>query len=404
LAVACLAVACGGGRRSTARSEPAAAELPLRCKAAGFDYTMPAPAPILPAPSPPPPVAAPTSPQPADARIPKVGAAWSRYSAEDKALIRSGGFRVGLDELGVYLARGRPEVYWATAIDGQNCKVMVYGIGADPRAVDIAVYACNGSVAHIAPMQTPLPCDRVEAVAPRMVEKNVHFSVQPLERQWQIVEGIAARGQVASDLYVAFGPPYRQGQESREDGTSAAKHVYLDSTGEAYGMNVTLVDGRVVAWALPAERTLTPEAQQRRIDRAVAETEARARARYEEEQRKRNELQAQQQQSDAQASGASKAVHTFLGIAAQAASASASASGGGGEGGQTVVSHQSTTRQVSGEKSLTVNGCRYTDGPNGALGASCSGKSPCPGGYTCSLLGGPSGPGMCVPAGQPCKR
>ena len=63
--------------------------------------------------------------------MPKAGAAWSRYSPEDQALIRGGGFRVGLDELAVYVARGTPDVYWGTTLQGQRCRVMLYGIGAD---------------------------------------------------------------------------------------------------------------------------------------------------------------------------------------------------------------------------------------------------------------------------------
>jgi hypothetical protein len=343
-------------------------------------------------------MSAPSGVQAPDARVPQVGAAWNRYAAQDQTLVRNGGFRVGLDEQAVYVARGKPEIFWATAIDGQNCRVLVYGLGADARAVDLEVLTCNGTVAHIAQVAPPLPCERLEQVAPRIVEQNVHFSVQPLERQWQILQGVVERGQSSIDLYVAFGAPYRQGREEREDRTTAMKNVYLDSSGDAYGMNVTLVNDRVVGWTIPAERVLTPEAQvkhqQQAIQQAVAEADARAQARYQEEQRRRNELQAQQQQQAQRQQQASAAVHTFLGVAAQSAAAGAS-----GEGGGHVVDTHSSSRQVSGEKSLTVNGCRYTDAPGGALGASCSGGSPCPGGYSCSMP-----VGMCVPAGQGCKR
>src|SRR5262245_50679666 len=119
-------LACGGRRRlSPAPSAPTsspstATQSTLRCNAQGPVFVVPPPGPLVqiptPAPKLPPPAA---GPQPADARIALAGEAWKRYPAEDQALLRSGGFRVGIDELGVYIARGQPEIYWGTVLQGQ---------------------------------------------------------------------------------------------------------------------------------------------------------------------------------------------------------------------------------------------------------------------------------------------
>lgn len=401
---------CGGHRRlssgpsTPSATGPSAAPLQpaLRCNAQGPVYVVPPAGPLVAVPTPPPKLPPPAAgPQPADARIPIAGEAWSRYSPEDQALLRSGGFRVGLDELAVYVARGKPEIYWGTVIQGQSCHAMLYGIGADPRAVDLAVYTCNGTVAHVQPLQPALPCDRIETVAPRMVERIAYFGTQTLDRQWQLVQGEVTRGQSSQDLYVAFGNPYRQGTEAREDKTNATKLVYLDSSGEAYGLNVTLVDDHVVAWTIPAERVLTPEAQQRHMQamsqaaarQAAAEADARAQQRYTEEQRRQSELQAQQARQAAQQAATTAAVSTLMGLAGSA---------GSGGGGQT-INLQSSSKQTSGEKTLTINGCKYTDGPNGALGNSCSMKEGCPAGYSCHILDN-SSIGMCAPLNQKCGR
>jgi len=51
----------------------------------------------------------------------------------------------------------------------------------------------------------------------------------------------------------------------------------------------------------------------------------------------------------------------------------------------------------SGNKTLTINGTTYTDGPNGALGVRCTtDNNTCPGGYACHLVTSTSG--MCVPS------
>jgi hypothetical protein len=59
-------------------------------------------------------------------------------------------------------------------------------------------------------------------------------------------------------------------------------------------------------------------------------------------------------------------------------------------------------REVSGSKTLTINGCTYTDSATGALGRSCGHREGCPGGYVCDIIGGSSG--FCVPANQRCRH
>jgi hypothetical protein len=326
-----------------------------------------------------------------DARIKEAGDAWTRYSPEDQALIKTGGVRVGLDELAVYVARGKPEMYWHSLVEGKTCSVLLYSFGADATATDTAITACEGTVSRKAAIDPPLPCWRLAEVAPRMVESSAYFDQLELPTQWKIVQGILERGLTARDVGIAFGKPYNTGTEAREDRTEATNLVFLDRAGEAYALNVTLVDDEVVGWKIPAERVLTPEAQQKRTQIAAKQAVEEARAaeqaaaaKHAEQARLRNEVQARSTQ--------------FLMDAAGALAAQQAQSGGGGGGGSP-TQIKSSTKQSSQEKTLTLNGCTYRESGGGALGQSCKIGGPgCPSSYTCHIMAGSSG--MCVPTSQ----
>jgi hypothetical protein len=321
---------------------------------------------------------------PIASRIAAAGTAWDRYSAEDKALVQRGEFRVGLDELAAYIARGNPELTWKTRQPDTTCTVLLYAMGQDPSVADTAVTSCFGAITKRTTLEPALPCWRLAEIGPRMVEQQTYFEGLALDRQWKIVEGILERGQNSSDVTIAFGKPYNTGTEAREDKTNASTMVFLDHAHEAYGLHVTLVDDRVVAWKIPAERVLTPEAQRRQAlaasRQASAEAEQRAANQHAEEMQRQNEVQQKSSAFLLEQAGA---------LAGNAASQAPPVTIG--------ASHSSST--TSGEKKLTINNCTYTDGPNGALGQSCGVPSPaCPAGYTCSISGGSSG--FCVPSGQ----
>jgi len=302
--------------------------------------------------------------------------------------------RVGLDELAVYLARGQPAFYWNTSVGPAWCRTLLYGT-ADPSFVDVAVYSCGGVVAHIARVAPALPCWRVGTVAPRIVADAEYFDHVPLARQWQIVAGILERGQSGRDVDLAFGRPYNTGVEAREDGTNATSRVYLDSTADSYGLYVTLVGDHVVGWRIPPDRTLTPEAQQRRLAALerhlvaqMQQTEARSIERHREEMALIGNVQSQSQQMvDALASQPTAVIQ-----AGPSGGAGGEQGGGGGGGGAT----------VSGSTELTLQGCRFTDRPGGELGTQCGncpGCAPgCSASYTCYVIAGTSG--VCVPAAQ----
>jgi hypothetical protein len=320
-----------------------------------------------------------------DGRIKEAGEAWKRYSPEDQALIKKGEVRVGLDELAVYIARGKPEMFWHSLVQGKTCSVLLYSFGTDATVTDTAITACDGTVTRKAAVDPPLPCWRLAEVAPRMVESSAYFDQLELASQWKIVQGILERGLTGRDVRIAFGKPYSTGTEAREDRTDASTLVFLDRAGEAYALNVTLVDDKVVAWKIPAERVLTPEAQDKRtklaarqaVDEARAAEQAAA-AKHAEEARLRNEVQSRSTQ--------------FLMDAAGGLAASQQAS-------PPPTQITSSTKSSSQEKTLTLNGCTYHESGGGALGQSCKIGGPgCPSSYTCNILGGSSG--MCVPTAQ----
>lgn len=321
-----------------------------------------------------------------EARIKAAGDAWKRYAPEDQALIKRGEVRVGLDELAVYLARGKPEMYWHSLVNGETCSVLLHSFGSDATVADTAVTACSGTVKRKAPIDPPLPCWRLAEVAPRMVESSAYFDQLELPTQWKIVQGILERGLSSRDVGIAFGKPYNTGSETREDGTQATTQVFLDHTGESYALDVTLVDDKVVAWKIPAERVLTPEAQQRRAALAAKQAveEARAQeqsaaAKHAEEARLRNEVQA-------------RGTQLLLDQASALAAAQSSTS-------PQTVSVNSSTKQSSQDKTLTLDGCTYRESGNGSLGRTCKPHGPsCPASYTCAIVGGSSG--FCVPTAQ----
>ena len=325
-------------------------------------------------------------------RIAAAGAAWERYTPEDQALIRRGELRVGLDELAVYIARGAPEIWWRTHQGDEACNVLFYATGGEASA-DSAVLTCSGTVVRRAPINPAIPCSRLAEVAPRMVERAAYFEALPLTRQWDLAIGALERGQTGTDVAIAYGKPYNTGSETREDGSHATTLVFLDSAQESYALNITLVDDKVVAWKIPAERVLTPQAQQRHAAaaasaaarQAVEEIRAedqRAAARYAEESRARNEAQARRQ---------------FVLDAAGAVAAAAATQAAANAQPSQPASVSASSQKSSSEKTLTLNNCTYRESGGGSLGQSCSGA--CPASYICSMIGG-SRSGFCVPASQ----
>ena len=322
-----------------------------------------------------------------DARIAAAGAAWKHYAPEDQALIRRGEFRVGLDELAVYIARGTPLFWWRTQLVEGTCNVLFYASDSD---ADLSVLSCGGTITRRAPIAPAIPCTRLAEVAPRIVAQSPYFESQLLTRQWDLVIGALERGQTAADVAIAYGRPYSTGSEAREDGTAATSLVFLDSAQEAYALHITLVDDKVVGWKIPAERVLTPQAQQRHAAaaarQAVAEVRAEeqaAAARYAEETQARNEAQSQSQ-------ARKKFILDTAGTLALAAASQAAAQ-------QQPVSVSASSKKTSSEKTLTLNNCTYHESGGGALGQSCNGS--CPPSYICSVIGSGRS-GLCVPQAQ----
>jgi hypothetical protein len=329
----------------------------------------------------------PAPPSPIEARIAAAGKAFARYAPEDQALVRRGDFRVGLDELAVYIARGAPEIWWRTKQGEQTCNVLFYATG-EAHAADLSVLTCGGTVTKRAPIAPAIPCWRLAEFAPRMVEQGAYFETLPLTRQWDLAIGALERGQTGTDVAIAYGPAYNSGSEAREDGTQATSLVFLDSAHEAYALHITLVDDKVVGWKIPAERVLTPQAQQRHAAaaarqavEAVRAEEQQAAARYAEETQARNEAQSRKK----------LVIDTATSLAVVAASQAAASAP------PPTVSATSSTKKSSSEKTLTLNGCTYHESGGGSLGQSCNGS--CPASYICSVIGSGRS-GFCVPQSQ----
>lgn len=255
LGIALLAVAaCGGGasgRRARTHSATGAEtvyQLPLRCGARGPEYVVPLPVNVAP---PTGPVSlSPNRPKDAEARANALGQMWARYSEADKQLMLSGWIRAGLDELGVYVARGRPELHFGTSFDGKTCHALLYGVRPETTGVDLIVYTCDGIVQRADDVQPPLACDRVAAVAPRFVERAPQIATMTPDRQWLVLRGQIQRDMTPAELELAFGPPQRRGEESRPDGTRAVQLMWDAVDGKP--LLVTVVNDRVASWSVPA--------------------------------------------------------------------------------------------------------------------------------------------------------
>ncbi len=338
-------------------------------------------------------------------RILQAGNHWRRYSPQDQALIRQGRFRVGLDEYALYLARGTPVLYWDTTIQGQPCRVLLYDYWSSgkqtdrPKLADLAVYTCHSVIVAWRRVQPALPCWRLVEVGPRIDEHEDYFRTQNLRRQWEIVAGILRRGQTPMDLKIAFGAPYNTGVEAREDGTNAMTQVYLDNTGDAYGLYTTFVNGRLVAWRIPAERRLTPEAQARRLkameQRLMAQLkamEARSIRRHQEQMALLRTLQANQETM----------MDTLSSVSARIPAAGDTGGGTSGRGLPSGLRRvpqsllrgnvRTTVNRVPSEPSYrmaSLNGKHFFDRVGGAMGQECDIETGCPEGYYCyHLVGG----------------
>lgn len=306
-----------------------------------------------------------------------------------RGAVEAGQIWTGATEAELYLARGEPHLWWNTRLGQNACKVFVHH-GNDPSTADVAVTTCGGRVIGINQIQPALPCWRLAEVGPRIVAAAAYFDERPLEVQWQIVIGLLHRGQAEQDVMIAFGEPHNRGFDEREDGKRAEKLVFLDHSGEAYGLNVTLIDNKVVAWQMPAERVLTAEAQQRhleamekRLTEKIAKVEELAIRQHQETVKLFGEVMAQREAMLASLTRAPQELPPPARI------------GGGGAGGGQVIRQQHT--QLTGSKTLTINGTTYTDGPDGELGNSCSlEKNTCTSPkYSCVIIAGSSG--MCAP-------
>jgi len=182
-----------------------------------------------------------------------------------RAAVEAGQIRPGATEAELFMSRGQPHLWWNTRIGQNRCRVFVHH-SSDPNIADLAVTTCGGRVLGTNQIDPPLPCWRLADVGPRITAAATYFEQRPLDVQWQIVIGLLHRGQAEKDVVIAFGQPHDRGFDEREDGKRAEKLVFLDRSGDAYGLNVTLIDDKIVGWQMPAERVMTPEAQQRRLD------------------------------------------------------------------------------------------------------------------------------------------
>ncbi|HSD89439.1 MAG TPA: hypothetical protein VLB44_18040 [Kofleriaceae bacterium] len=196
-----------------------------------------------------------------------------------RSAVENGQIWPGATEAELYLSRGQPHLWWNTRLGQNACRVFVHH-GADPSIADLAVTTCGGRVIGTNQIQPALPCWRLADVGPRIAAAASYFEERPLDVQWQIVVGLLHRGQAEQDVVIAFGEPHSRGFEEREDGKRAEKLVFLDRSGDAYGLSITLIENKVVGWQMPAERVLTPEAQQRhlaamekRLNERIAEVE-----------------------------------------------------------------------------------------------------------------------------------
>ena len=299
----------------------------------------------------------------------------------------------GATEAELYVSRGQPALWWNTRVGGESCKVFVHH-GADLALADIAVTTCRGRVVGTNAIAPALPCWRLTEVGPRIAAAASYFDTRPLDVQWQIVIGLVHRGQAEQDVLIAFGQPHNRGFDEREDGRRAEKLVFLDHSGDAYGLDVTLVDNKVVGWQMPAERTLTPEAQQRRLDALekrmtdkIAQVEKLAIAQHAESVKMFNDVMSRQ---DQMIETLTKPPSPVVVVADNQAIAGAPTS-------STPRGPAPPATRLTGNKTMTINGKTYTDGPDGELGRPCGvDNNTCTApSYSCALVTSRSG--MCVP-------
>jgi hypothetical protein len=203
-----------------------------------------------------------------------VGVNLDGLDAKIRGFIDRGEIWPGATEAELYVSRGEPRIWWNTRFGANACRIIVHQ-GRDPALAEIAVTTCGGRVVQMKPIEPPLPCWRLAEVGPRVAAAAEYFEGRPIEIQWQIVIGILKRGQAENDVVIAFGEPHNRGFDEREDGRRAEELVFLDRSKEAYGLNVTLIDDKVVGWKMPAERKLTPEAEQKHLQEKLAAMEQR---------------------------------------------------------------------------------------------------------------------------------
>jgi hypothetical protein len=232
---------------------------PLRCNARGPEYIVPLPGTVLPPTGPA--AVAPGRPPDAAARAGAIGEAWNRYSEQDKELMKSGWIRAGLDELGVYVARGRPELHFGTNFDGKACHALLYGVRPETQGIDLIVYTCDGVVQRADDVQPPLPCDRATDVGPRVAERAPQFAQLTPDRQWLALRGQVQKDMTPFELETAWGAPARRGEEGRPDGSRAVLLYWNSVAGQS--MLVTFVNDRVASWKTPAEGAAGPATEKR---------------------------------------------------------------------------------------------------------------------------------------------
>ena len=428
--VAAMAITACGGRRRTVTAGTAVAAAPTQpgttltpnspplCGDFGRPYIAPG-ALGLTDPTPPPPGLGTVDER--RSRILLEGEAYkSDYSHDDQMLIESGRARVGLDERALYLANGVPAFYWNTNIDGDQCRILLYGMLGEPM-IDTAIYTCESEIVHIGAVQPRLPCWRVEEVVPRAIESAAHFDGAGVERQWEILYGLLRRGQSVQDIGISFGAPYRTGLEAREDGTNASQHVYLDNTGDAYGSYLTFVDGTLRGWRFPPDRQLTAEAEQRRLDAMerrmvdqLREMEQASIERHEAELAHLNSIQTNQEQIRSDIENARVAIQEHTSDesartrgavrrqgAGTRANTNAQHTQNGQPGQRTQGGQRTNTRTQNGPapagcQRFTYNGTTWSDRNGTAFGQRCGDQNGgCPDTYSCVIMGSTSG--VCMP-------
>jgi len=323
-----------------------------------------------------------------------IGIDANRLDPKLRAALDAGQVWPGETEGELYLARGTPNVWWNTRLGQNACRILVHH-GQDPTLADLAVTSCGGLVIQAVKIEPALPCWRLAEVGPRIQKALAYFEGRPLDVQWQIVIGLMHRGQAEEDVVVAFGDPHSRGFDEREDGKRAEKLVFLDHSGDAYGLNVTLIDNKVVAWQMPAERTLTPEAQQRKLEAVerrltekIADLDRRVTQQHAETVRLFGDVMAKQDTMMNQLT----AVEVMQGAQlVQGRSPPPPLGGGGGSG-----PSRPPTR-LTGSKTLTINNTTYTDSADGELGKPCGlDNNTCTSPrYACVIV--TSNSGMCAP-------